>query len=166
MTESTLRNFASDLPFDDAAAAGKAGGLVPPLLSIARSTRSLLKIKLAEIGLFSGQDEMLLALRPDRAMTVSTLADTLAVRSSTISNMLDRLAKRNYIQRAADGRDARRTMVRLTPAGSAIKEVILRMRAQLEGELTDAIAGEDRDTVLAELETINALLIRKLRPLR
>lgn len=79
------------------------------------SPRAFLGIRLAETGFHDGQDGTMLALEPTQAVTVSAPAGRLAVRPSTVSRMLDRLVARTLVERAADKRDPRRTVVRITP---------------------------------------------------
>ncbi|NDV89426.1 hypothetical protein GTW51_22525 [Aurantimonas aggregata] len=49
--------------------------LLPKLFSINRSIRALMGLKLAEIGLYQGHDELLVALSANTGTTVSSLAD-------------------------------------------------------------------------------------------
>lgn len=65
--------------------------LVSALLSISKSTRALVGLKLSELGFHNGQDELLCALDERSEMSVSKIADELCVRASTVSKMLDRL---------------------------------------------------------------------------
>ncbi len=53
---------------------------------------------------------------------VSELARHMGVTPSTMSLTLDRLQQRGYVVREADKRDARKTMLRLTPAGARLRD--------------------------------------------
>lgn len=68
--------------------------LVRALLSISKSTRAFLALLLSDIGLHLGQDQLIACLRHGEPMSVSTLADRIAVRPSTVSKMLDRLVEK------------------------------------------------------------------------
>ena len=61
-----------------------AEGIVPRLLSIAKSTRAFLTIMLVEIDLYPGQDQLLHRIELGVPVSVSALADLLAVRPSTV----------------------------------------------------------------------------------
>lgn len=140
--------------------------VVPYLLSISKSSRALLGIKLAEIGFYNGQDETMLALEPDRPVTVSALADKLSVRPSTVSKMLDRLVLKKLVERTADKRDLRRTVVRITPEGMEAQTQIQKVREQVERELTADIGPADLDALLGQLRSLDAQLTKRLLRLR
>lgn len=140
--------------------------LVPTLLSIAKSTRAFLALLLAEIDLHPGQDQLLHRLEPGETVSVSMLADQLSVRPSTVSKMLDRLIEKELVVRAANNRDARRTMVALTARGEEVKEKVRTIWNRLEQELTAALQPDDINRLLGALEQVDDLLTVKLRRLR
>jgi DNA-binding MarR family transcriptional regulator len=139
--------------------------LVPTLLSIAKSTRQLVKIKLAEHGFHNGQDELLLALDERKSISVSELATALYVRPSTVSKMVDGLAKRDLVRRAASISDGRNTIVQITAGGIYARKVLITMRNNLEKELVSALPG-DAAPVIETLETVAAKLRTRLMRLR
>ena len=53
--------------------------VVPSLLRISKATRNLVSLKLAEIGLYPGQDQLLDTLDLEKPMAVSELAAALSV---------------------------------------------------------------------------------------
>ncbi|MCQ8783546.1 MarR family winged helix-turn-helix transcriptional regulator [Mangrovibrevibacter kandeliae] len=140
--------------------------LVTSLLSIAKSTRAFLTLLLAEIDLHPGQDQLLNRLEPGEPVSVSALADQLSVRPSTVSKMLDRLIEKQLVIRAANSRDARRTMVMLTPAGERAKHAVTAIWNRLEIELGNSLSEEDLSTISSALEQADQLLSGKLRRLR
>lgn len=140
--------------------------LVPTLLSIAKSTRAFLALLLAEIDLHPGQDQLLHRLQPGETVSVSMLADQLAVRPSTVSKMLDRLIEKELVVRAANNRDARRTMVALTARGEEVKHRVRAIWSRLEHELTGALQPADVDRLNDALGQVDDLLTIKLRRLR
>ncbi|MBC8130677.1 MAG: winged helix-turn-helix transcriptional regulator [Rhizobiaceae bacterium] len=135
-------------------------------MSIAKSTRAFLALLLSEIGLHPGQDQLLHRLKRDEPVSVSMLADQLAVRPSTVSKMLDRLIEKSLVERAANSRDARRTMVVLTPQGEAAKRLVKVIWDRLEGELTTALSRADVEKLAVALDQVDDLLSVKLRRLR
>ncbi|KQT64511.1 MULTISPECIES: MarR family winged helix-turn-helix transcriptional regulator [unclassified Aureimonas] len=139
---------------------------MPTLLSIAKSTRAFLALLLAEIDLHPGQDQLLHRLEPGETVSVSMLADQLSVRPSTVSKMLDRLIEKELVVRAANNRDARRTMVALTARGEEVKEKVRTIWNRLEQELTAALQPDDINRLLGALEQVDDLLTVKLRRLR
>lgn len=140
--------------------------IVPSLLSIAKSTRAFLALLLAEVGLHPGQDQLLDRLDPANPASVSMLADQLSVRPSTISKMLDRLIDRGLVARSSNSRDARQTMVQLTPAGQEAQIAVREIWQRLEAELVASISPQDLPTLHRTLGHAGEILAQKLRRLR
>lgn len=140
--------------------------LVPALLSIAKSTRAFLALLLSEIDLHPGQDQLLNRLVSGDPVSVSMLADQLAVRPSTVSKMLDRLIEKGLVERATHSRDARRTMVTLTRQGESAQRSVKIIWDRLENELTSALSTGDVEKLMLALNQVDDLLSAKLRRLR
>ncbi|NDW05816.1 MarR family transcriptional regulator [Jiella sp. 40Bstr34] len=135
-------------------------------MSIAKSTRAFLTILLAEIDLHPGQDQLLDRLEAENPVNVSTLAELLAVRPSTVSKMLDRLIERGLVSRSANARDARRTMVHLTPAGLEAQRQVREIWLKLEADLTTALTPDDIAKLDDSLYRAGDILTQRLRRLR
>jgi DNA-binding MarR family transcriptional regulator len=136
------------------------------LLSISKSTRALLYLKLAEIDFCNGQDELILLFDDDEIVGMSTVAYRLNVRPSTVSKMIDRLLLKGLLERIGDESDARRTIVRLTPAGVEAREKIRMLRARLETELFGKISHERMHGVASSLDLLEDTLKSRLAKLR
>jgi DNA-binding MarR family transcriptional regulator len=85
------------------------------LVQAARLHRSRMGDKLASLGLFAGQEQVLQALAAARIMTMGELAAVLRVRPPTASKTVSRLAALRLVERQAEPDDARVVRVRLTP---------------------------------------------------
>jgi DNA-binding MarR family transcriptional regulator len=140
--------------------------MVPTLLSIAKSTRAFLMLMLTEIDLHPGQDQLLYRLELGVPVSVSALADLLAVRPSTVSKMLDRLVEKHLIERTAHRQDGRRTMVVLTPEGEKVKHSVQRIWKRLETDLISALNPREIEGLTNALVQVDGLLTVKLRRLR
>lgn len=138
--------------------------LVPHLLSIAKTIRQLLSIRLAECAVEPGQDQLLLCLSDQDHLTGSEIAERLFVRPSTISKMTDRLCRNGWVIRTNDIKDHRRVRVGLTADGKAIVETIRGIHVRLDQELQDAF-GPDA-ALASSLEQISGVLDGRLRRLR
>ncbi len=82
-------------------------------------------------GLRPQQYLMLLALRglpPDMEPTIAVLADRLQIRHNGAVQLVNRLAKRGFVRRYRSKSDARKMLVRLTPAGETLIERLVRKR--------------------------------------
>ncbi len=149
------------------AASAQAMTLTPLLISLSRSTRQMLQLKLAEIGLAVGQDQFLDLLTVEESIPVSVFAQKLNVRPSTTSKMTDRLAVHGWVVREGDGEDSRRTLLRLTPAGLEMQAKIREVWAQLDRELSSSLADPNKhEAVAATLEQITNVLGGRLSRLR
>ncbi len=155
----TMTSSSSNLADEDAQ-------LVATLLSIAKSTRAFLALLLAQIDLHPGQDQLLVRLTPGESVSVSALAEQLAVRPSTVSKMLDRLIEKDLVLRESNSRDARRTMVTLTSSGEAAKQRVRALWMRLETELGNSLDEKERGAMLASLQQVDQLLSARLRRLR
>ena len=140
--------------------------IVPSLLSISKSTRAFLTLLLVEIELHPGQDQLLDRLEMENPVDVSTLADLLAVRPSTVSKMLDRLIERGLVSRSSNARDARRTMVHLTPEGLEAQRKVRDIWNKLEADLTSALSQDEIALLDDSLYRAGDILSQKLRRLR
>lgn len=139
--------------------------LVPALLSISKSTRVLVALKLKKLGFYNGQDELLFALDETAPTIVSHLAEEIAVRPSTVSKMLDRLIKAGMVERKVDVRDGRRIMVQITPAGLEARVRLQALRDELEAELIAPLV-QNVDESIEALGTVSNILKSRLDRLR
>ena len=141
-----------------------------PVLTLALATsqalRALVGLKLARLGLSSGQDRLLIALADCDSMSVSGLADELNVRPSTVSKMMDRLAARGYTQRRPDTVDARRINVELTPEGEQLCLKLRDLWHDIDEELMAGLSREESARVLDGLTLLSEQIAQRLRRLR
>ena len=140
--------------------------IVPSLLSIAKSTRAFLALLLADIGLHPGQDQLLDRLDPLAPVSVSALAEQLAVRPSTVSKMLDRLIEKGLVARSANSADARRTMVQLTADGERVQATVRGVWQRLEVDLAQSLTQDELQVLQSSLTRTGDILTQKLRRLR
>lgn len=138
--------------------------LAPSLLSISKSVRALQGMRLAKLGFYSGQDGLLM-IADTKGASVSSIADRLSIRPSTVSKMMDRLVEKGLVERTGDIKDARRTLVRITPAGIEAREQIIQFQQELERELSKALGndGPAMATCLAECARMLDVHLRRLR---
>lgn len=139
----------------------EAAGSVPPLASkklrppgirsvgwalvqAARLHRSRTGDRLAKLGLFAGQEQVVQALASAGTMTMGDLAALLRVRPPTASKTITRLAALGIVERRAESGDGRIVRVRLTEAGLAKAAAIEQIQAEVEAELLDHLDKTDR----------------------
>lgn len=140
--------------------------IVSRLLSIAKLTRAMLGLKLAEIDLCAGQDQLLSVFQGTTRASISTLANAVSVRPSTVSKMVDRLIEKGLMQRFRDPNDARTTLVELTPFGQHQQQMVADIWQAVERDLTKSLASGEIDNLRGELEKVDGLLTAKMSRLR
>jgi DNA-binding MarR family transcriptional regulator len=91
--------------------------------------------------------------RPD-GPTVGDVARLLGLDHSGASRMVAAAAGRGYVERARTGADARRTVLRLTPAGRELIEASHRWQRDRFAELTASWDDEDRARFAAYLQRL------------
>ena len=117
----------------------------PRVMELSKYLRKTFNAAVAEQGLFSGQQDVLLLLSREPGMTLAQLSRALGVASATASVSVKRMEKAGFIEKRADEHDARIMRLYLTPtAEDAPKKIHQKMDA-LESVLT---AGMSREQVL------------------
>ncbi|WP_349369986.1 MarR family winged helix-turn-helix transcriptional regulator [Salinarimonas sp.] len=114
------------------------------LVQAARLHRSRMGDKLAELGLFAGQEQVVQALAAEGQMTMGELAGILRVRPPTASKTVSRLAALGLVERRAEPDDARVVRVGLTAEGAAKAEAIATIWEDVETELLGDFDAKDR----------------------
>ena len=113
------------------------------LMHAARLHRARVGERLAELGLFAGQEQVIQALA-DGPMTMGELAATLRVRPPTASKTVARLGALGVLTRAVEDGDGRLVRVGLTPAGREKAAAIEGIWAVVEDELLDGLDRKAR----------------------
>ena len=110
------------------------------LAQTARAARGRSGGHLIRIGLHPGQESVLKALAEQDGLTMSQLAQTLAVQPPTVTKKVSRLAAQGYVERRASKGDGRQAHVFLTEQGRDTIADVDRGWKRLEKE---ALAGID-----------------------
>jgi len=108
---------------------------------------------LDDLGVTYPQYLVLNVLWREDAQSVGSIAEQLALESSTLTPLLKRLEAAGLVRRVRNPEDERQVVISLTPKGSAIKS-----KAGCLGEALLAASGES----LAQLGELNAR-VRELR---
>jgi DNA-binding MarR family transcriptional regulator len=116
---------------------------------------------LEEIGLYGGQQFVLMALWENEGITHSELAEQLHVRPATITNALKRMERAGFIERRRDAEDRRVSRVYLTDAGRNIRGAIEEVWRELEEQTFTDFSSEERALLNQFLLRIRNNLMRK-----
>lgn len=101
----------------------------PRVMCLSKLIRDGFNRAAADQGLFSGQQDIVLALVENEGVTLGTLAKMLDVSTATMSVSVKRMEKAGFIRKAPDKTDAR--IVRLYPTDKA-KLAPVRIKAQMD----------------------------------
>lgn len=130
---------------------------LPLLLTrAARAQRSLTAARLADLGLYPGQDDLLRCLWRKDGQTQVELVSQLGVESPTVTKMVGRLETAGFVRRRRHPADRRATQVWLTPAGRALRPHVQRLRSASTRELVAPLTERQQATLVNLLERIVA----------
>jgi DNA-binding MarR family transcriptional regulator len=115
-----------------------------PLIHAARLHRARINGRLADLGLFAGQEQVLQVLTTTEALTITQLADALRVRPPTVSKMITRLAMVGLTERHGGPDDARVVQVRLTQEGRRKAAAVAGLWDEVEDELLIGLDAKER----------------------
>ena len=116
------------------------------VICLSRILRQEFNNAINELGLFSGQQDIVLALVENEGVTLSELAKMLDVSAATASISIKRMEKSGFIEKRPDEKDAR--IIRLYPTELAkktpeiIKEHIDNMDKRLKQDMSEEEALE------------------------
>ena len=120
-------------------------GLVGALVvGVCRAHRNRAAEALARIGLYVGQEWILLHLREQDGLTHSELAETCSVEGPTMSKAVQRMEKAGLLARRMDDTDARLSRVYLTDEGRARCAAVDETWAELEQRTLANLSIEER----------------------
>src|SRR3954469_18110955 len=86
--------------------------------------------QLGELGLSFAQAHALRLLDPDEPMPMSALAERLFCDASNVTGIADRLEARGLVRRQSSEGDRRVKALTITPAGSKLREQVMRIMSE------------------------------------
>jgi DNA-binding MarR family transcriptional regulator len=137
---------------DDVAAVTSAL-LTASRLLVAVSARSLAAV---EERVTLPQFRMLVVLHTHGETNLVTLADRLAVNSSTAMRMIDRLADAGFVARRAHPQSRREVLLRLTKAGRQIVDEVTARRRQEIAAIVSTMSARNRAGLVRALRAFAA----------
>ncbi|WP_420407277.1 MarR family winged helix-turn-helix transcriptional regulator [Hoeflea sp.] len=121
---------------------------------VARNARTALSRHLLDLGLYAGQDSVMLILDENDGQTPGAIAARLGVKAPTITKTIGRLAAQGFVRRETSPDDGRMLLVFLTDAGrDKIKAV---RKAQRRTEKA-AFAGLKKKDISELLELLSKM---------
>lgn len=116
------------------------------IFTLARSHRALAGQMLRDLGLFTGQEILLMQLWDQDGQSQNGLCRNLRLDHSTVAKMVGRLEDKGLVARSRSKEDGRVTIVSLTKAGRDIQTNVMDFWSRLE-----RITAEDLTEQEAEL---------------
>ena len=104
----------------------------------------------------SSQKRILILLRETSGMTQKELTARLGVQPGSASEVLIKLELAGLILRTPSKIDRRTTDIRLTPEGEVLAKEAATRRAERHEQMFAMLSSEEKDTLIALLERINA----------
>jgi DNA-binding MarR family transcriptional regulator len=114
------------------------------LLLLSRRYRTEAQSRLASLGLFAGQDLLLMQLWEQDGQTQSELADRLYIVQATLTRMISRMAKKGLVLRKPDPDDGRVSRVFVTERGSKLKAPVESIWQSMEYDTFAGLTLEER----------------------
>ena len=137
---------------------GKTTGYL--LARVCKAHRGSVADALAEVGLYVGQEMVLLHLWQRDGLTPSELAGALGVEPPTVTNMLMRMERAGLLERCRDSRDARCTRVYLTEQGRGLREPVERHWEAVEERAFAGVTAEEKASLRDLLARLHDNLTR------
>ncbi|MFI2184207.1 MarR family winged helix-turn-helix transcriptional regulator [Streptomyces sioyaensis] len=113
-----------------------------------------LKRRLKPLGLTAPQYSVLAGLWERDGRTATQLRERLVMDSATLTGVLDRLERSGFVVRSPDEKDRRLVRLRLTKAGTALREAVQRTVAELNAELLRQLPPQGTEPLRTALRAI------------
>lgn len=116
---------------------------------MARARRALAASMLADIGLYPGQEILLMQLDHKQGQSQKSLSDFLRIDQSTVAKSVSRLEKAGLVTRRKAEHDERISLITLTGLGEELRRRVIEIWTELETATVSVLApGEQHDLVL------------------
>jgi len=117
------------------------------LVRVAKAHRGLVAEGLAELGLHTGQELVLMQLWREDGLRHSDLAQRIGVAPPTVTKVLRGMDRTGLVTREADSQDARASRVWLTERGRSLREPVEGLWQAVERRVLRGVDRSERDLV-------------------
>ena len=118
------------------------------IFALARSHRAKAASMLADIGLFPGQEILLMQLAEKDGKPQKSLCESIGLDHSTVAKSVARLERDGLIERRKCPEDGRVSQVHLTSKGREMTDAIARVWAELERQTVRDLSALERETLM------------------
>jgi DNA-binding MarR family transcriptional regulator len=124
------------------------------IFALARSHRARAAGMLADIGLFPGQEILLMQLAEKDGKPQKSLCESIGLDHSTVAKSVARLERDGLIERRKCPEDGRISQVHLTSKGREMTDAIAKVWAELERETIKDLSAEEQTLLMSAARKI------------
>jgi DNA-binding MarR family transcriptional regulator len=128
--------------------------VVHALFRLSRKNRAMVGEALRPLGLFPGQELLLLQLSNGDCRSQADLVDALGLDHSTVTKMLQRLERTGVVERRQSEEDRRVVLVSLTETGRAARRAVEELWQALEDSTVRTLTERQRTQLLDLLRKV------------
>ncbi|SDO85678.1 DNA-binding transcriptional regulator, MarR family [Paenibacillus sp. yr247] len=132
------------------------------VFSLARSHRGLAAHLLRDIGLFAGQEIMLMQLWEQDEQSQQSLGRTMRLDHSTVAKSVRRLEDAGLVTRSRSPKDGRVTLVKLTEAGRGLVAKANAVWTEMESLTVKGLTEQEKELLIALSQKISANMESKM----
>jgi MarR family transcriptional regulator, organic hydroperoxide resistance regulator len=114
------------------------------LIQVCRAHRKAIESRLNAIGLYAGQEAILLCLLESNGLSQSDLTNRMGVDLSTMTKAVTRLERAGFVERRTDPDDGRVSRVYITTTGQRLESDIRQIWREIEDKLTEGLSDTER----------------------
>jgi DNA-binding MarR family transcriptional regulator len=114
------------------------------MVQVCKAHRNQAATVLAELGLHTGQEILLMHLWEHDGLIQSELASLMQVEAPTLTKMIHRMEKAGFLERRKDEEDARICRIYLTQAGRSLQEPVTCVWNLLEKRILANLTHEEQ----------------------
>ncbi|MFE0685861.1 MarR family winged helix-turn-helix transcriptional regulator [Streptomyces sp. NPDC058961] len=140
--------------------AARGGPFSHAVSRVARLHRIAAGRQLRSIGLYPGQELLMMHLWDAGAARQSELIKLLELDPSTVTKMLQRLEQAGYVRRSPDPKDRRASLVEATDDGCVLHERVKQAWTDLEEQTLAGLDADERAALARLLGKVEANLCR------
>ena len=124
------------------------------IFRLSRKHRAMVSDDLRPLGLYAGQELLLLQLPEDGCRSQQALVEALGLDHSTVTKMLQRLERAGVVAREQSAEDRRVSLVRLTAEGCRARREVVGVWGELERRSTATLSERQRRDLLRLLRLV------------
>lgn len=118
------------------------------VFTLSRTHKGMAAALLGELGLFPGQELILMQLWEEEGLSQKCLGAPQKLDHSTIAKSIRRLEAAGLVRRERSAEDARVSLVFLTDAGRALEPAVHDVWTRMEAFTTSNLTADERDTLV------------------